>query len=347
MRVSSLRLQNFRLYDDISLDFSPRTTIITGKNGTGKTSIVEAVYVALKGVSFKGNDDEIRRHGTDWYRIDLETTGDRRTIKYQSKKTVTIDTSTHHRIPAAKKYPIVLFEPDMLHLLHDSPTRRRDYIDVIAANLDPAHATLLRRYERALRQRNAALKQRLGPDSLFSWNITLAEYGARIIEKRQEVINHLSSQLSGRYNELTNQTAEVTLQYSENYVISKNTLLASLDRSYARDSLLGYTTVGPHRHDVIVRFDSTLAAECASRGEMRSIILALKLAETKLIETTIDKRPIVIFDDVYSELDESRQARITELANKYQTIITSVAPHGGISVDHPSQQLGGLRVHHL
>jgi len=330
--ISRLRIQSFRTHGDRTFEFSPGATIIIGPNGSGKTSIIEAVHVALRGSSFKGSDGEIVRREDDWYRIDVSfNEADTRTVKFDpqratGKKQYVIDGKTHYRLPAQHKLPIVLFEPEDLRLLNGSPTRRRQFIDQFISQLDPKYALSLRRYDRALKQRNTLLKQPgVTSDALFVWNVSLSEHGAYIMSRRQHYIKRLNDELGAVYRQIAKSDDVVAMAYSfEVGDRAQQQLLDALHMSTARDTMLGFTSVGPHRHDVLFSFNTSPALSVASRGEVRTIILALKFLEVAVIEQLLSKKPVILLDDVFSELDADRQATVVQQFTSHQTIVASV-----------------------
>lgn len=347
-KVSSLRVQHLRAHTDYTLPLSSSVTLVTGDNGSGKTSLIEALYIAFQGSSFKGSDCDVLERTLPWYRIDVRfDDGLSRIVKFDStlpgvRKQFIINDKTHYRLSFTNKYPVVLFEPEDLRLLGGSPTRRRQFIDRFISQLDPSFSSSLHRYERALKQRNNLLKRADSTiDDMFAWDISLSKYGATIIEKRQQFIEKLNTRLQAVYRSISNTSDSVALNYSYNY--SGNTsqrLLNELHAHDERDRVLGYTSIGPHRHDMLFDFNGSPAMTVASRGEIRTIILALKFLEVSLIEVLTNKQPIILLDDVFSELDESRQRRlITEFKN-YQIIIASVnsLPINGEVVDITKRQ---------
>lgn len=317
-RITSLRVQNIRAHEQFLLDVSPQVTLITGRNGSGKTSLIEAVYIALQGTSFKGSDNDVLRSEQPWWRIDVGfDDSSTRTVKFDStrqtgRKQFIIDDKTSYRLGTKYKYPVVLFEPDDLRLLHGSPTRRRQFIDRLISQLDPLYGPALRKYDRALKQRNNLLKKaHTTHDELFVWNIALSEYGSYIIEQRIRFIEEINSHLNDAYNNIAQSKDTVTVHYSHTAIGSvKQKLLAELHSHSERDKILGYTSSGPHRHDVIFRYNDTPALSVASRGEVRSIVLALKFLEVDIIEKLTGIKPVVLLDDVFSELDEQRQSAL-------------------------------------
>jgi DNA replication and repair protein RecF len=329
--VKKLSVQNIRSHDSFVTDLSPSVTVITGQNGSGKTTLIESIYVALQGSSFKGSDTDLLRHDQPWWRIDIlfddET---KRTIKFDPtrvtrRKQFVIDEKTAYRLTSKYKHPVVLFEPDDLRLLHGSPTRRRQFIDRFISQLNPLYSAALHKYERALKQRNNLLKKpHTTNDELFVWNIALSEYGAYIIEQRTIFIEQINSKLNGAYNDIAESIDTVSVHYSHTSIGDvKQKLLTELDHSSERDIYVGNTSVGPHRHDVIFQFNNSPALSVASRGEVRTIVLALKFLEVAIIEQITNIKPLILLDDVFSELDISRQKALSDTIREHQIIITS------------------------
>ncbi len=356
--VRTIHVHNIRSHTEYLLEFSPGVTIITGANGSGKTSLLEAVYVSLQGTSFKGSDKDMLQKDAPWWKIEtiLQTPNDiphtsdtpddyhdfqTRTVKFDSTKPLSrkqfvIDSKTTARIPAKHKYPLVLFDPDDLRLLNGSPSRRRQFIDRFISQLNPLYGPVLRKYERALKQRNSLLKHAtIQDDQLFAWNVALAEHGAYIIEQRIAFIERINDKLASKYQEIAGTHDETAIHYSHTYVGDvKQKLLNELHAHVQKDHYLGSTSVGPHRHDVIFSINTSPALSIASRGEVRTIVLALKFLEVEIIESITGKRPIILLDDVFSELDADRQKLLTSQLTGYQIIITSATSHAGEHLHH-------------
>jgi len=337
--VKKVSIENIRSHDRYSFNLSPTVTVITGDNGSGKTSLIEAVYIALQGTSFKGSDSDILRRGAPWWRIDVELDSHlKRLITFDpnlntGRKKVAVDDKVTYRMLAKHKYPVVLFEPEDLRLLHGSPTRRRQFIDRFISQLDPIYLSALHKYERALKQRNNLLK-RTNPsnDNLFVWDVTLSEYGAYIIEKRIAFIERINSQLNDLYNSIAQSGDVVSVHYSHTYIGDiKQKLLNDLHAHAEKDKILGFTSTGPHRHDVIFRFNNSPALDVASRGEVRTIVLAIKFIEVGIVEQITGQKPIILLDDVFSELDDKRQERL--LTSGHQVVISSTKLPDNINLE--------------
>ena len=340
--VKTLHVKHIRSHTEYNIEFSPEVTIITGANGSGKTSLLEAVYLSLQGTSFRGSDKDMLQKESPWWKIDSILDDQQiRTIKFDpekvtSRKQFVIDGKTTARIPAKLKHPVVLFDPEDLRLLHGSPARRRQFIDRFISQLNPLYGPSLRKYERALKQRNNLLKNSyVQDDQLFAWNIALAEHGAYIIEQRIAFTEQLNQNLSSLYQDIAGTHDDVSIHYSHTFVGDiKQKLLNELHAHLERDRYLGSTSVGPHRHDVIFEINNSPALSVASRGEARTIVLALKFLEVDIIEQLTGKTPIVLLDDVFSELDATRQKLLTSQLKGHQIIITSATSHAGAHLHH-------------
>lgn len=338
MEIVSLRVQHTRNHEDASFRFPARVSVITGRNGSGKTTLLEALHTALRGTSFRGSDNEVLGREKTWWRIDVRGSEDEsRTVKFDSQKTsgrkqFDIDSKTSYRMPVSSKYPVILFEPDDLRLLNGSPSRRRQFIDTFIGQINPLYGSTLRKYDRALKQRNALLKQPVASqDDMFVWDMALAEYGAEIIRERTQVIERINTALTDTYHSIAGTDDTVTLHYSHTLIDGIEQKLANdLVTRFERDRLLGFTSIGPHRHDVISEFNNSPTTSVASRGEIRSIVLALKFIEVDVASEATGLSPIVLLDDVFAELDESRQQRLAEKCRDNQMFITSTNAYTGI-----------------
>lgn len=333
MTISELKVYNFRCHKEFKIDFSNHKTLIYGLNGSGKTSLIEAIYLLLKGKSFRGYDNDILKLECDWFKATLKLNNldqtQVREIRFKnipSKiKQFKINEKTHYRIPQNQKVPVVLFQPDDLNLINGSPSRRRQFFDEIISQLKPEHNNYLSRYERALKQRNNLIKNNsdLGSDDLFSWNIILSNYGAKIIQNRLEVIQLIQKKINKTYQQITGVKDNILIVYTKKY--SKHhqiqqTLFKDLNQ---QNNLSLGTVVGPHRDDFIIGFNHNQASQHTSRGENRSIILSLKIIEADLINQKYHQSPIILLDDVLSELDQERRDYLLKSINQNQIIMTS------------------------
>ena len=328
MIIKTINLANFRNHHNYKLDCDENTSLILGSNGWGKTSILEAIYILTRGKSFRATDPEIINHDSDFYRIEIEYQNGEKTIAtYDGKtKTFLIADKKQKRLPKKHKHPVILFLPSDLNLISHSPGRRRDYFDRFFSELDEKYSTNLSKYNKALKQRNELLKKEyLSKDSLFSWNIMLAKYGTEIMNLRQKFIIRINQELTKTYRSIAENTDEITIKYkSEVNNTSEQNYLTHLENNYERDHYLGHTTFGIHRDDYFFMFNNKTANTTASRGETRSIILALKFIEAELLNEAHHQKPIILLDDVFSELDDTRRHCLIKNFKDNQVIITSV-----------------------
>lgn len=331
MIIRRLSVQHVRSHRAYEAALADGVTVITGPNGSGKTTLLEAVYLALQGTSFKGTDSDVLQQDSPWWRIDVITKDeDKRSASFDParpsrRKQFIVDGKVSARLHPKHKYPVVLFEPEDLRLLNGSPARRRQFIDRFITQLNPVYGSSLRKYERALKQRNNLLKRQfLNKDELFAWDIAIAEHGAYIIEQRIAFIEQINQHLTSAYNDIADSKDDVSVHYSHTVVGDmKQWLLNELQANLDRDQLMGSTSVGPHRHDVIFKLNNSPALSIASRGEVRTIVLALKFLEVDIIEKLTDQKPIILLDDVFSELDVRRQRALSEHTKGHQIIMTS------------------------
>lgn len=327
MIISSIHLRQFRNHHDNLFDLDPKVTIITGQNGAGKTNILEAIYVAATGKSFRDPDESLTEHTYDWWRIEARTDSGEREVRFKDKqKTILINDKSFKRLSTQHTLPVVLFEPDHLQLIHGSPQSRRKYLDTTISLITPGYTTLLRRYERVLAQRNRLLKAaQLDHDQLFVWDVALSELATKIVEQRITYITGWNNTLTAHYQEISEQTDDIRVVYSDVVPPAQYTqrLLTKLRESFERDRMLGSTSHGPHRDDYTFYMNKKDMVHTASRGEIRTLLLALKYHEAEQLELLHKTAPLFLFDDVFSELDETRQSSIINKQSAHQIVITT------------------------
>lgn len=326
MIIKNIKLTNFRNHDSYNLNCTDETSLILGENGCGKTSVLEALYILMRGKSFRATDSEILKRGTEFYRIELEyLNGEKIVATYDGKDKIfqTLDKKSK-RLPKKNKYPVILFLPSDLNLISHSPSRRRDYFDNIFGQFDENYATSLSKYNKALKQRNELLKNDfLTKDAFFSWNVMLSKYGSDLYNFRKKFIDEFNSKITNIYRSIAENTDEIFIDYKTEISPTQD-YLKILEGTFEKDHLIGHTTFGVHRDDYIFNFNHTLADSSASRGETRSIVLALKFIEANLMFEKLNKKPLVLLDDVFSELDETRRKALVKNFKNHQVIITSV-----------------------
>lgn len=327
MIIKSIKLVNFRNHSEYVLECKDSVSLILGQNGCGKTSVLEAIYILTRGKSFRAVDAEILKRGEEFYRIEMEyENGEKSVATYDGKdKTFTIVDKKSKRLPKKNKYPVVLFLPSDLNLVSTSPNKRRDYFDRIFSQFDEKYNDSLLRYEKALKQRNELLKRDfVTADMMFSWNILLAKYGAEIAKFRKQFVGEINEKFTEMYRSIADNQDEVEIKVETLTSEDSNKYLQMLEAGFEKDLALGHTSFGVHRDDFILLFNQKEADGSASRGETRSMILALKFIEAEMILNKLGKRPIVLLDDVFSELDDVRRRCLVENFRDNQVIITSV-----------------------
>lgn len=327
MIIKSIKLTNFRNHHDYYLECTENTSLILGENGCGKTSVLEAIYILTRGRSFRATDGDILKRGEKYYRIEIEYwSGEKNIATYDGKnKTFIVLDKKTRRLPKRNKYPVILFLPSDLNLISHSPSRRREYFDKIFSQLDENYNQYLLKYEKALKQRNDLLKKEPSLNDLFSWNLLLSNYGTNLFKFRKKIIQEINDKLTTTYRSIAKNEDKVKIDYtSEIEGLSESDYLKKLESNYERDCVLGHTGFGIHRDEYLFIFNDKLANGSASRGETRSIILALKFIEAELIDQTLHLKPIILLDDVFSELDETRRKCLVENFKNNQVIITSV-----------------------
>lgn len=332
MTLYELHLQQFRSYQDARFTFDPHVTVITGPNGSGKTNILEAVYLLGYGKSFRDNDEALLQYEQPWWRIAATIDDTSRELRYETTptsatKTFIYENEKRGRFTSRYHLPIILFEPDDLLLVHGSPSRRRTYLDTLLGRLSPSYATTLRRYERALAQRNKLLKQSsfIDEDSMFIWDIALAEEAAILVAVRNDFISRANGVLGEYYSHIAEKAHRLEVKYvssiqSDNY---KQALIHALKSRYARDLATGFTSAGPHRDDIDFMMDDKDMEQSASRGEVRTLLLSLKRLETDRYRDIFDTTPLFLLDDVFSELDATRRKHLIDKFYDHQMIITT------------------------
>jgi len=334
--IKKIRVQNFRKHTDYLTDFKEVKTIITGANGSGKTSLIEAIYIGLIGKSWRSKLDDITKNNKSWWRVDIETNNiSNRTIKYQNNQSnFIVDTTEFKRLPNKFKYPVILFEPNDLNLLYSSPMSRRDYIDKLIGSLNVDFNKNSRRYSRVLKQRNNLLKQNSTQNDLFVWDIQLADLAAVIISTRHEFIQKINQYLPSEYKKINGGSKNLLIEYkyySDDINKTRQDILNELHSNYRREIITGHTSVGPHQHDFLFHLDDKPAVSILSRGENRGAILALKNTEYILKR---DTSPLILLDDVLSEFDEKRQNNLLKNYKNSQVIITSVKTPAAVKDFH-------------
>jgi DNA replication and repair protein RecF len=329
--ISSIRLQNYRSYTDASFEFEPGVNIVVGPNASGKTNLLEAVMVLARGGSYRARDIELIQFNKQWSRLESDFANHKRVVKLQAEslppKTFDIDGKSYQRLGFERTVPLVYFEPNHLQLLSRGPDQRREYFDELLERSQPGFKTLANNYKRTLAQRNALLKRgrQTAKEQLFAWDVRLSELGSQVAIARKSLTDHINQSLSKTYSQIAKHKSTVDLIYDSQFPADNyaSRLLHKLQASVGLDLERGFTGSGPHREDFSIMLNGQPASLSASRGETRSLLLALKIFELELIKEARGQKPIFLLDDVFSELDGSRRKALVSRLKNHQTIITT------------------------
>ena len=322
MIIRSLELSNFRNYEKLNISFSPDVTILYGDNAQGKTNVLEALYTASTTKSQKGSKDKdmIKFNESESHiRMTVEDGDIERRIDMHLKSTkqkgVAIDGIPIRK--ASELYGImniISFSPDDLGIIKEGPAERRRFIDMELCQLDKLYMHNFSGYNRALDQRNNLLKQISFnaelKGTLNVWDEQLINFGEYLIEKRDLFIKEISDIASKIHSIITENKETLEIQYlpSTDKESFRNELLSSREK----DIILKLTNVGPHRDDMVFMVNGQDARKYGSQGQQRTAALTLKLAEIELVKKKTGKNPVLLLDDVLSELDRNRQNKLLE-----------------------------------
>lgn len=327
--LQTLELKNFRSYSDSLFAFEEGVNIIVGPNASGKTNLLLAIH-SLSSMKAFGGQSELLMYGENQLKVHGVFEDEDRVLKTQeSISTLTIDGNTYKRVPTNKTLPIVVFQPDHMLMLSKEPELRRSYLDEVIAHSRADYKTLSRKYKRALAQRNRLLKDEKSSQSdSFVWDVQLVDLASEIVEARKELVERLQESIPKSYLAIAKKSQDpVEVAYDTTHIHSSSqyadSLHSQLKKNWELDKLRGFTSVGPHRDDLVVSIRGRLAKDTASRGELRSLVLSLKLYELEVVRKQYDKNPILLLDDVFGELDGSRRKALANALKNTQTFVTS------------------------
>lgn len=332
MNIRSIELKNFRNYENLEIFFDEGTNILFGDNAQGKTNILEAAYMSGTTKSHKGSrDKEMIRFGEEEahlktvvarggreYQIDMH-------LKKNRAKGIAID-----KIPIKKASElfgilnIVFFSPEDLNIIKNGPAERRRFLDSELCQLDRIYLADLTNYNKILAQRNKLLKDMIYrpglSDTLPVWDMQLIETGKKIIRRRKQFVDELREIVSDIHYRISGGKEELFLKYDPN--IDDIFFEDELSRAKEKDKKLCQTSVGPHRDDLLFSIGDVDIRKYGSQGQQRTSALSLKLSEIELVRKSISDTPVLLLDDVLSELDSSRQNYLLNNISDTQTIIT-------------------------
>ncbi|GIV02155.1 MAG: DNA replication and repair protein RecF [Fimbriimonadales bacterium] len=329
--IESLTLDDFRCYPHLSLELSPSRNILLGPNGSGKTSVLEALYLVATTTSFRTNTlSEVIRRGCESAHIAVDSTFPPAVLEIQiparGRRTARINgTSTSRVSSLIGILPIVCFSSQDLQLISGDPGTRRRFLDREISQLSAAYLDAFSKYKRVLSQRNALLKAVAAGEqpvsSLDPWDERLAELGEVLRERRQAFVNDLSAFASHEHENLSGGREQLQLSYKHR---GDGPLRERLMAARQVDLAVGSTTVGPHREDFEIVVNDSPARSSASQGQQRTAVLAIQLGLLALWRKKEKRTPILLLDDILSDLDESRRQRVLDLGAGFgQVLLTA------------------------
>jgi DNA replication and repair protein RecF len=334
VHVVRTSVRDFRSYEAAEVEWSPGVNVVIGDNGLGKTNLVEAVVLLSRLESFRGAPTdalirmgapsavvrgEVRRDGRD-HLIEMELTRSGRGRVLVDRQRV------QRRSDVARTLVTSVFSPDDLELVKAGPSARRVFLDEVLVTRSPAQERARSELDKVLRQRNALLKGvhgRLDESAALTldvWDQRLAEAGERWARARDELVAAILDDVNRAYEEVSSQPGAVRLQVSHSW---EGSLAEALAASRADDLRRGVSLVGPHRDDLVVHLNGMPARTHASQGEQRCLALALKVAAHRYLAADLGVVPVLVLDDVFSELDPTRSAALTAALPEGQVIVTS------------------------
>ena len=335
MSVDRLWLTDFRNHASVDVVLDPGVTLVVGSNGQGKTNLIEAIAWLSRGSSFRGAPNEaLIRHGADRAVVRAEVTEGERTILLEAEITSTgrnrilVNSNQVQRMrDLLGHFRTTVFGPEDLGVVKGGPGGRRRWLDDLLVDVHPRNHLLSTDLDRILRQRNALLKQargRLTDDvamTLDVWDAKLGEVGGNLAAARREILGALEPLVGDFLGAVSGGTSGISMAYCDEW--SAEGLVESLGHARADDVRRGISTVGPHRDDVMIRMDGLPTRTHSSQGEQRSLALAMRLAGHRLVVDRTGTDPVVLLDDVFSELDDDRVRALVDLLPATQSVITT------------------------
>ena len=332
MIVTKIELSNFRNYDSLSLELDDKTNILYGKNAQGKTNVLEAIYLCsttkshrsskdAELIKFENNEGHIKlfinKKGRE-YRIDIH-------LRKNKSKGIAIN-----GIPIKKAselfgiFNVIFFSPEDLDIIKNGPAERRRFVDMELCQLDKLYVYNLLNYNKILNQRNKLLKDLyFKPDleeTLDVWDLQLAKYGSEVIKRRSEFVKKINEIINPIHKKITDNKENIIVKYDKN--CDELELYNQLVLTREKDKKYKTTNVGPHRDDLSFYYDDMNVRIYGSQGQQRTAALSLKLAEIEIVKSIIHDTPVLLLDDVLSELDSKRQNELLNSLENVQTIIT-------------------------
>lgn len=339
MKITKLCLNNFRNYTNTTVEFDDGVNFVVGKNAQGKTNLLESLYLMSVGKSPKNSKEkQLIKFEQDKAKIevDFKTNAGNKTITMfldkANKKAIKINSLNILKLTELVGIlSVVYFSPDEMKLIKEVPEDRRNFLDVSISQFDKPYLYNLLRYDKVLKQRNAILKSlnsnQTKIEQLKLFTPQLIDIAEKIIEKRIEFIEKLKFFAKNIHKLITiDESLDILYSYQkQEHLTIKQDLQNQFDKALNKELELGYTCVGPHRDDIIFKINNLDCRQFASQGQQRTVALVVKLSLMEVIKQEIGEYPVLLLDDVLSELDDERQNRLLNLTKEYQTLITCTA----------------------
>lgn len=323
MLVKSLKLNNFRNYSNYFIEFNPKLNIIIGKNGVGKTNILESIIVVSNIKSFRTlNDVDLIKKDEEYTRIILNSTQDEyKVVINKNGKSLFINNNSIKKTSEfIGKINAVIFKPGDLEIFTNSPSDRRRLIDVELSKISTNYINSLSLYKKLLADKNNLLKQIEIDETLMSViNESMVEPIKNIITERIEFFEEINKNITNLYQQLSNTKSKIEIIYKKCSEVAD--INKEIERSKDKDKYYQYTTYGPHHDDYIFKIDGYDLTSIASQGQKRMVLIAFKFALIKYITNKTKTNPIVLLDDIMSELDKDNQIRLLNVVPKESQII--------------------------
>lgn len=327
MKILKLSLLHFKNHPEKKFEFSPQINCFVGNNGVGKTNILDALHYLSVGKSFLGNSDINNiENEEDFFSIEasISMEDNEDIIKVlqpkESKKIIKKNDKTYDRLSDHIGYlPCVMISPYDSNLISDSGESRRKFLDAMISQTDSDYLFALIQYQKTIQQRNALLKyfaknRNFDLDSLEIYDEPISKYGTQIYEKRKDFIEKLNPVVQEFYETISGGKEKVEVTYQSH--LQTDDLQTLLKENIEKDRILTYTSHGIHKDDLIFEMNSSLLKKMGSQGQQKSFLIALKLAQISRIKKLTGKNPIVLLDDIFDKLDDTRVSQLIELVNK-------------------------------
>ncbi len=346
MKIKEISISGFRNIDRLRLEFKDLYNLIYGENASGKTSILEAIYYCAFGKSFRGRDLDLVKKGNEFCRVEavFEKNSNIQKIEYavssEKGKWFKIDgKNVRTTAEIIQNINVVLFSPDDLSIVKDGPAVRRSFLNKEISGISKLYYSDLVKYSNIVKQRNALLKRRAGNIDIEIWNESMSESASGIVNKRLKFMKTLNEISQRIHFDISDGREKLEIRYKSSYL--KNTgnediereeikirILNSLVKNLEKDRIKGFCCTGPHADDFDILINGMNAKTHASQGQQRTAALSLKLAEVELVKYETGEFPVVLLDDILSELDFKRRSQLERIFEKAQIILTNTENTG-------------------